>query len=130
MKVKSALEDIGYRSAYGLAYALSLAPMSLLYGIAALAFILAYYIPGYRKAVAVQNVACSFPDMRYGEVICIVRKFYKCFTAYLAEILKSISAPAAMLAERVVVENAELISAHLPGFWKGLISGYMNPVIL
>lgn len=113
MTVKRALEDFGYRSAYGLAYVLSLAPMSLLYGIATLAFILAYYMPGYRKAVAVQNVARSFPDMRYGEVICIVRKFYSCFTAYLAEIVKSISAPAKVLGKRIVFENTELISAHL-----------------
>lgn len=113
MKVKGVLEDIGYRSAYGFAYALSLAPMSLLYGIATLAFILAYYIPGYRKAVVVQNVARSFPDMRYGEVIGIVRKFYSCFTGYLAEIVKSISAPAAVLGKRMVFENVELIRTHL-----------------
>lgn len=113
MKVRRALEDIGYRSAYGFAYALSLAPMSLLYGIARLAFILAYYIPGYRKAVVVQNVARSFPDKRYGEVICIVRKFYSCFTAYLAEIVKSISAPAEVLDKRIVFKNAEFISAQV-----------------
>lgn len=113
MKVKRALEYIGYKSAYGFVYVMSLAPMSVLYGMATVAFILAYYMPGYRKAVAVQNVARSFPDMRYGEVVGIVRKFYSCFTAYLAEIVKSISAPAAVLGKRMVFENVELIRAHL-----------------
>ncbi|WP_353719837.1 lysophospholipid acyltransferase family protein [Dyadobacter sp. 676] len=113
MRIKKTFEDMGVGAVYGLAYALSLAPMSFLYGIATLAFFLAYYIPGYRKAVVVQNVARCFPDKRYGEIICIVKKFYSCFTAYFAEILKGISAPAAVLDKRIVLENAELISAHV-----------------
>lgn len=87
--------------------------MAFLYAIASFAFFLAYYVIGYRKAVAIQNISRSFPDMKYAEIRCIVVKFYACFTAYFAEILKSISAPAEVIDKKIIFENLELIDKHV-----------------
>lgn len=86
--------------------------MTFLYAIASFTFFFAYYIIGYRKEVVIQNVARSFPDKRYGEIHAIVKKFYACFTAYFAEIIKSTSVPAEMLDKKLVFENWELINRY------------------
>lgn len=87
--------------------------MGFLYAMSSFTFFLAYYIPGYRKAVVIQNVARSFPDKRYGENHAIVKKFYACFVSYFAEILKGISAPAEVLDKKIIFENMELIDYHI-----------------
>lgn len=113
MKMKQALQTVAYRSVYIVAYALSRLPMAFLYAIASFTFFLAYYIPGYRKAVAIQNIARSFPDKRYGEINAIVKKFYACFVSYFAEIIKSVSAPAEVLDKKIIFENLELIDQYI-----------------
>jgi KDO2-lipid IV(A) lauroyltransferase len=87
--------------------------MTLLYAVASLAFFLVYYIIGYRKTVVIQNISRSFPDKRYEEVHRIVKKFYACFTAYFAEIIKSISVPVNVLEKTIIFENLNLIDSHL-----------------
>jgi KDO2-lipid IV(A) lauroyltransferase len=113
MKIKQALQIIFYRSFYGVVYAVSLIPIKFLYAIASFATFLIYDFIGYRKAVVIQNIARSFPDKRYGEIHCIVEKFYACFTAYFAEIIKSISAPVEVLDKRIMFENLELIDRYV-----------------
>jgi KDO2-lipid IV(A) lauroyltransferase len=80
---------------------------------ASFAFFLAYYVIGYRKAVVIQNISRSFPEMKYGEIRCNIKKFYACFTAYFAEMLKSISAPAEVLNKKIIFENLELIDKYI-----------------
>lgn len=87
--------------------------MTFLYAMASFAFFLAYHVIGYRKAVVIQNISRSFPNMKYGEIRCVVKKFYTCFTAYFAEILKSISAPTEVLDKKITFENLELIDRHI-----------------
>jgi KDO2-lipid IV(A) lauroyltransferase len=111
--MKQALQIIAYRSVYGVAYVVSLTPMAFLYAMASLAFFLAYHIIGYRKAVVIQNISSSFTNMKYGKIRCNVKKFYVCFTAYFAEILKSISIPAEVLDKKIIFENLELIDKHI-----------------
>jgi KDO2-lipid IV(A) lauroyltransferase len=113
MRMNQILQIIAFKSVYGMLYALSLIPMAFLYAVASFAFCLAYYIPGYRKAVVIQNMARSFPDKQYGEIHCIVRSFYANFTGYFAEILKSISAPPETMDKKIVFENLELIDRHV-----------------
>jgi KDO2-lipid IV(A) lauroyltransferase len=80
---------------------------------ASFAFFLAYHVIGYRKAVVIQNISRSFPDMKYGEIRCNVKKFYVCFTAYFAEMLKNISDPTGVLDKKIIFENLELIDKHI-----------------
>lgn len=111
--MKQILQTIAYRSLYGAAYIVSLLPMVLLHAMASVAFFLTYHVMGYRKAVVIQNISRSFPYMKYGEIRCVVKKFYTSFTAYFAEILKGISAPAEELDKKIIFENLELIDKHV-----------------
>jgi KDO2-lipid IV(A) lauroyltransferase len=111
--MKQILQTIGYKSVYGIAYTVSLIPMTFLYAMAFFAFFLSYHVLGYRKAVVIQNISRSFPNMKYGEIHCVVKKFYTCFAAYFAEILKSVSAPAEVLDKKITFDNLELIDRHM-----------------
>lgn len=111
--MKQIFRIILYKVIYGILYSISLLPMSFLYAISSFAFFFVYYIIGYRKAVVIQNISRSFPDKRYGEILCIVKKFYSCFTAYFAEIIKSISTPTEILDKKITFENMELIDNHI-----------------
>jgi Lauroyl/myristoyl acyltransferase len=107
------ITNILYKGFFIIAYIVSLLPMTFLYAMASLAFFFTYHVIGYRKAVVIQNISRSFPDMKYGEIRCNVKKFYVCFTAYFAEMLKSISAPAEVLDKKIIFENLELIDKHV-----------------
>jgi KDO2-lipid IV(A) lauroyltransferase len=107
------ITNILYKGIFIIAYIVSLLPMTFLYAMASFVFFLAYHIIGYRKAVVIQNISRSFPDMKYGEIHCNVKKFYACFTAYFAEMLKSISAPAEVLDKKIFFENLEVIDKHV-----------------
>jgi Kdo2-lipid IVA lauroyltransferase/acyltransferase len=109
MRIKQTLQCIAYRFVYVLAYTISLIPMRFLYAMAFFYCFILYDVIGYRKAVVIQNMARSFPDKRYAEIAAIVKKFYTCFADYFAEIIKSISAPAAVLNKKITFENLELI---------------------
>lgn len=87
--------------------------MTLLYAMGSITYFLAYYVIGYRKEVVIQNITRSFPDRRYGEIHAIVKKFYACFIAYFAEIIKSTSVSAAVLDKKLVFENLELIDQYI-----------------
>lgn len=113
MKIKKTLQNVAYRGAYAVIYTVSLLPMKFLYGMASITFFLAYYIIGYRKEVVIQNIARSFPDKRYGEIQAISKKFYTCFTAYFAEIIKAISVPAEVLDKKIIFENLALIDQNI-----------------
>ena len=102
-----------YKGIFIIAYIISLLPMTFLYAMASFAFFLTYYVVGYRKAVVIQNISRSFPDMKYGEIRCIVKKFYSCFTTYFAEMLKNISIPAEVLNKKIIFENLELIDQYI-----------------
>jgi len=111
--MKSILQTLTYKGIYGIVYTASLMPLTLLYSIASFAYFLSYHVIGYRKTVVIQNISRSFPDMKYGEIHCVVKKFYSCFTAYFAEILKSVSAPVDILGKRITFDNLALIDKHI-----------------
>lgn len=113
MKMKRALQTVAYKSVYAFIYTLSLLPMPLLYAMASFTFFIAYHVIGYRKEVVIQNIARSFPDKRYGEIYAITKKFYACFTAYFAEIIKATSAPAAVLDKAIIFDNLGLIDQYI-----------------
>lgn len=111
--MKKILSVIAYKSVYGIIYSVSLIPMSLLYGFSSFMYFFAYHVFGYRKAVVIQNISRSFPEKKYGEVRNVVRKFYACFTAYFAEVIKSISISPQKLDKKLTFVNLELIDNHI-----------------
>lgn len=113
MKIKQAFQFFSYRILYAITYTASLMPIKFLYAMSSFTFIIAYYIIGYRKEVVIQNIARSFPEKRYGEIQAISKKFYSCFTAYFAEIIKAISVPVEVLDKKITFENLELINQYI-----------------
>lgn len=113
MKIKHAFQFFSYRILYVTTYTASLLPIKLLYAMSSFTFIIVYYFIGYRKEVVIQNIARSFPEKPYGEIQAISKKFYSCFTAYFAEIIKSVSASAEVFDEKISFENLELIDQYI-----------------
>ena len=113
MKIKQAFQFFSYRTLYAITYTASILPIKILYAISYFTFIIAYYVTGYRKDVVIQNIARSFPEKRYGEIQAISKKFYSCFTAYFAEIIKAVSVPVEILDKKITFENLELIDQYI-----------------
>ncbi|MEC3879766.1 lysophospholipid acyltransferase family protein [Parapedobacter sp. 10938] len=111
--LKQTLRLFVYRFVYVAIYLISLLPMTFLYAMASFTFFVVYYLVGYRKEVVVQNVARSFPEKQYGEIHAIVKKFYECFVAYFAEMIKGVSIPTKTLDKKIVFENLELVDLYI-----------------
>jgi len=111
--MKQILNFFVYRSAYIAVYLISLLPMTFLYAMASFTFFVVYYLVGYRKEVVIQNVARSFPEKQYGEIHVITKKFYECFVAYFAEMIKGFSIPSKTLDKKIVFENLELLDLYI-----------------
>jgi KDO2-lipid IV(A) lauroyltransferase len=81
-----------YHLVYGALYLLSLLPLRLLYMFSDLAYVLVYYIIGYRKDVVRHNLAIAFPAKTEAERTAIAKKFYHNFTDSFIETIKAFSA--------------------------------------
>lgn len=72
-------------------YLVSKLPLKILYVFSDIIFFLNYYIIGYRKNVITRNLERSFPDKSKAEIRDIKKKFYRNFSDYLVETIKSFS---------------------------------------
>ena len=90
-----------YYLIYGFFYLISLLPFFILYGIADVAFIIFYFILGYRKKVVLENLRYAFPEKNEKELKVIAFKFYKNFMDNWIETLKLISISKQSLKKRI-----------------------------
>jgi KDO2-lipid IV(A) lauroyltransferase len=81
-----------YYIVYGLLYTISLLPLKILYLVSDFAYILLYYIIGYRKKVVFSNLKQAFPEKDKTEIKRIAKKFYRNFTDSFIETIKLLSA--------------------------------------
>jgi KDO2-lipid IV(A) lauroyltransferase len=81
-----------YYLVYGFLYLVSLLPIRVLYIISDFAYLLVYYLLGYRKEVVMQNLSIAFPSKTEKEKISIAKGFYKNFCDTFIETIKFISA--------------------------------------
>ncbi len=81
-----------YYLVFGLLYIFSLLPLWVLYRFADLAYLIIYYITGYRKEIVMKNLQQAFPEKTEAERKKIARQFYKNFTDTFIESVKLISA--------------------------------------
>ncbi|OFY31956.1 MAG: hypothetical protein A2275_16810 [Bacteroidetes bacterium RIFOXYA12_FULL_35_11] len=102
------MNAIGFYSFYILSWILFLLPLRLLYGVAYLLYIFAFYIIKYRKKTVLLNLKNSFPDKTEKEIEELARKFYIHFCDSLIEIIKLIHISPKELEKRVVFNNIEL----------------------
>lgn len=93
-------------------YLVSLLPMGLLYLLSDLAFLIGYYVIGYRKAVVIDNLKRSFPEKTEDEIKELSKKFTRHLFSIFAEMLKSCSASKKFLQKRITINNIELINRY------------------
>ncbi len=80
-----------FKIVYGIFYLFSLLPMFILYGIADFAFVILYYVLGYRRKVVLANLKNAFPEKSDEDRKKISREFYRNLTQTFVETLKMLS---------------------------------------
>ncbi len=88
---------------------LSRLPFSILYIIAYILYVLAYYIVGYRKKVVYNNLYNSFPAKDKKEIEKIAKQFYKNLAQIAVEVLKAKTMKAEEIKKRVKPINIEAV---------------------
>ena len=83
--------------------------MRVLYLLSDAAYLLLYYVIGYRKKIVMTNLAIAFPDRSLVERQEIARKFYLSFTDNFIEAIKLVSASKSFLSGRFQLDNPELL---------------------
>lgn len=81
-----------YYLIYGLLYLMSLLPLKVLFLFSDFAYLVLYYIIGYRKKVVFYNLFIAFPEKTDAERKKIAKQFYRNFTDNFIETIKLISA--------------------------------------
>ena len=88
---------------------LSYLPLRLLYAFSNITFILTYYIVNYRRTVVRENLINAFPQKKTEEIISIEKGFYRHFTDFIFESVKSISISEKEVLKRTAIKNPELL---------------------
>lgn len=94
-------------------YIISLLPFWILYRFSDLAYLLLYYVIGYRKNVVYENLRNSFPEKSVSEIKSIAKKFYRYFPDILIEAIKMKSMSAAQVKKRIELIDEHEIYRHL-----------------
>lgn len=97
-----------YYVVYGILYVVSLLPLPVLYLLSDLAFVIVYYLFGYRKEVVLSNLAIAFPEKTGEERKKIARRFYRNFTDTFIESIKMIS-----ISKRELLRRSHCDTDHL-----------------
>ncbi|MEP6684051.1 MAG: lysophospholipid acyltransferase family protein [Parafilimonas sp.] len=102
-----------YYLLYGFLYLVSLLPFWIIYLISDLAYVLIYYVIGYRKDIVMSNLSIAFPEKSVEEKKVIAKKFYKNFTDNFIETVKLFSISKRQLQKRLV-GNFEMVNDCYP----------------
>jgi len=124
-----------YRPVQWLLLALARLPLSILYAVAWLIYLLLAYVVRYRWRVVLENLRNSFPEKGEAEIRRIGRQFYWHFAQVIVEILKLAAISPAELGRRMRFVNPELMTRHFAenrfvlslgshrGNWEWILSG-------
>ncbi|RLA53310.1 MAG: lipid A biosynthesis (KDO)2-(lauroyl)-lipid IVA acyltransferase [Gammaproteobacteria bacterium] len=88
---------------------LSWLPFPVLYATAQIAYLLLYYVAGYRKAVVRENLGKAFPEKNEKEITVLAKKFYLQLAQVALEIVKARRMNKADFRQRVKIVNPELM---------------------
>mgnify|MGYP003423313254 FL=1 len=90
-------------------YLLSLLPLSVLYVLSDILFVLAYYVLRYRKRLVRKNLMDSFPEKNKSEIIKIEKGFYLFLCDYIVESMKLLTISKKNLQRRMVFKGTETV---------------------
>lgn len=114
------MQRLVFLIAYPFLWGISKLPFKLFYGLSDFAFVLIYYVVGYRKKVVDYNLKLAFPEKTEEERKKIRRKFYHHFCDLFLEMAKSLSISEKELKERFVLKNPSELK-NLEGLQKSYI---------
>ena len=100
---------------------LSWLPFPLLYALAWVAYLLLYYVTGYRKTVVYENLRRAFPDKSGREITVLAKMFYRQLAQVAFEIVKARRMSKADFRQRVELVNPELIRQYSNNFQDSVI---------
>ena len=92
---------------YFIIYQFSRLPLSVLYVFSDILFFLLHTVIGYRRKVIVTNLKNSFPEKSDNEINKIYKDFYRNFSDFLVETLKSMSISQEEYDKRISYTNVE-----------------------
>ncbi len=90
-------------------YIISILPLSGLYILSDLMFLLLYHLIGYRRSVVGKNLKNAFPDKTKSDIASIEKSFYKHFCDIAFESIKVLTISKAAATNRFRIKNMELI---------------------
>ncbi|PWS32935.1 lysophospholipid acyltransferase family protein [Pedobacter paludis] len=91
---------------------LSLLPLSVLYLLSDVVFLLIYYVFGYRRKVVRENLLNALPEKNLTELIVIEKRFYKYLSDLIFEIIKMNNISQSEIKKRFVFNNKEQVEAY------------------
>jgi KDO2-lipid IV(A) lauroyltransferase len=99
----------GFLVFYGIAKALAILPLKVLYLLSDFLYYVIYYVVKYRRKVVYENLRNAFPEKNEKEIKLIAKKFYRHFCDNLVEILKLFHMPAEEMKQRMKCKNPEML---------------------
>lgn len=88
-------------------------PFGMLYVLSDILFVLLYHVVGYRRKVALKNIADSFPDKSPEEHQAICRQFFRNFADYFFETIKMNHITDDEMRRHTVIEGVEQIDRYV-----------------
>ena len=96
-------------------------PLALLYPVAWLTYIFIYYVSGYRKAVARENLTNAFPERSETEITVLLKKFYRGLCQTALEITRARYMSREAFLRRIEVLNPDLLADCSEGMTRTVI---------
>ena len=88
-------------------------PLPLLYGLGSFAYFVAYHVMRWHRELAARNLANAFPEKSPDERAALLKQSYINLGQTLAETFWGFGASAEELAQRVAIENPEVIKRYI-----------------
>lgn len=111
--MKRILGDIGFGMLKGMLKALALLPLSVLYGLSWVIYVLMRYVVRYRVKMVRKNLINSFPDADFKTLRRIEHDFYHNFADYIVETIKLLHISEKEMKQRFHFNNIEIIERHI-----------------
>lgn len=93
---------------YGIVLPISILPFPALYLISGFIFFLAYHLVGYRRKVVQSNLKNAFPKATEKEIKRIEKAFFKHFSDFIVELIKTMTISEKQILKRCTIENPEV----------------------
>lgn len=102
-------DKIQYALIYSWVKVHALLPMSVLYILSDILYVLVYKVVKYRLKVVRNNMKASFPEKSKSEILQLERDFYHHFSDYIVETIKLAHIPLEEVQQRAFLRNPELV---------------------